>query len=50
MANSDQKTILYEEAYNELNQICIDFQKNCGATDDDVRKLLKEILDQWEKI
>ena len=50
MANPDQKTILYEEAYKELNQICIDFQKNCGATDNDVRKLLKEILDQWKKI
>ena len=49
MANPDQKTILYDEAYKELNEICINFQENCGATDEDVKKLLRDILDQWEK-
>ena len=49
MANPDQKTILYDEAYKELNQICINFQANSGATDDVVKKLLREILVQWEK-
>tara|TARA_Y100001978_G_C23453857_1_gene318995 strand:- start:87 stop:215 length:129 start_codon:yes stop_codon:yes gene_type:complete len=41
--------MLYEEAYKELNQICIYFQKNCGATEEEVNKLLKETLVQWEK-
>ena len=50
MANPDQKTILYDEFYKEVNQICINFQENCGATDDEVRDLLREILDNWEKI
>ena len=40
MANPDQKTILYDEVYKEVNQICIDFQKNCGETDYEVIKLL----------
>ena len=42
MANPDQKTILFDEAYKELNKICIDLQKNCGATDKEVMKLLRD--------
>tara|TARA_B100000212_G_scaffold24252_1_gene16121 strand:- start:294 stop:446 length:153 start_codon:yes stop_codon:yes gene_type:complete len=49
MANPDQKTILYDEAFKELNKICIDFQENSGATDEDVKELLKDILGQWDK-
>ena len=49
MANPNQKTILYDEVYKEVNQICIDFQENCGATDDEVKELLIEILAKWEK-
>ena len=50
MANPDQKTIFYDEAYKKLNKICIDFKENSGATDVDVKKLLKELLEEWEKI
>ena len=50
MTNPDQKTILYDEVYKKVNEICIDFQENSGATDDEVKKLLKEILVKWEKI
>ena len=49
MANPDQKMILYDEAYKEVIQICIDFQENSGATDDEVKELLREILVKWEK-
>ena len=49
MANPDQKTILYDEAYKDLYKICIDFQEKSGATDDEVKKLLREILVKWEK-
>ena len=49
MANPDQKTILYDEAYNQINEICIDFQENSGATDEEVKELLKDILGQWDK-
>jgi len=50
MANPDQKTILYDDFYKKVNQICINFQENCGANDDEVRDLLREILANWEKI
>ena len=50
MANPDQKTILYDEVYKKVNEICTDFQVNCGATDDEVKELLREILAKWEKI
>ena len=49
MANPDQKTILYGEFYKDVNQSCIDFQENCGATNDEVKELLREILAKWEK-
>ena len=49
MANPDQKTLFYEEAYKDLNQICIDFQENCGANDKEIIKLLREILLDWGK-
>ena len=42
MANPDQKTILYDEIYKEVNQICIDFQENCEETYDEVKELLRE--------
>ena len=50
MANPDQKTIFYEEAFEELNHICIDYQKNCGATDDDVRKLQEKFQPNGKKL
>ena len=49
MANPDQKTLFYEEAYKELNKICVDFQENSGANNNEVTKLLKEILLNWEQ-
>jgi len=49
MANPDQRTILYDEVYKEVNQIFIDFQENCGATDNEVKDILREILTKWEK-
>ena len=48
MANPDKKTILFDESYKEVNIICIDLQKNCGATDEEAKKLLREILVQWK--
>ncbi len=49
MANPNQKTILYDEVYKEVNQICINYKENCGATDEEVKELLREILAKWEK-
>ena len=37
MTNPDQKTILLEQAYDELKAICIKFQDESGTTDMEVK-------------
>ena len=49
MVNSDQKTILLERAYEELKSICINFQEESGATDVEVKTLLRELARVYEK-
>ena len=50
MANPDQKTILLEQAYDEIKVICKRFQDESGATDMEVKTLLRELARVWEKI
>ena len=49
MANPDQKTILLEQAYEKLKAICIKFQDESGATDMEVKTLLRELARVYEK-
>ena len=49
MANPNQKTILLEQAYEELKAICTNFQEESGATDMEVKTLLRELARVWEK-
>ena len=49
MANPDQKTILLEQAYDELKEICTKFQDQSGATDMEVKTLLPELARVYEK-
>ena len=49
MAKPDQKTILLEKAYEELKSVCSKFQKESGATDMEVKILLRELARVWEK-
>ena len=49
MTNSDQKTILLEQAYEEIKVICNNFQNESGATDMEVKTLLRELARIWEK-
>ena len=49
MANPDQKTILLELAYDEIKVICTKFQDESGATDMEVKTLLRELARVWEK-
>ena len=37
MTNPDQKTILIEQAYDELKAICAKFQDESGVTDMEVK-------------
>ena len=49
MANQDQKTILLEQAYEEIKFICSQFQDKSGATNMEVKTLLRELARVWEK-
>ena len=49
MANPEQKTKLLEQAYEELKVICTKFQKESGATDMEVKTLLRELARVYEK-
>ena len=49
MANPEQKTILLEQVYDELKVICIKFQDESGATDMEVKTLLRELARVYEK-
>ena len=49
MANPDQKTILLEQAYGEIQEICAKFQDESGASDMEVKTLLRELARVWEK-
>ena len=49
MANPDQKTILLDHAYAEIKEICTKFQEDSGASDMEVKTLLRELARVWEK-
>ena len=49
MANPNQKTILLEQAFEDIKEICIKFQEDSGASDMEVKTLLRELTRIWEK-
>ena len=49
MANPDQKTILIDNAFEEINNICINLQKDTDASNLEVQNLLKLIMDEWKE-
>ena len=49
MANPDQKTILIEQAYEKIKEICNTFQDESGASDMEVKTLLRELARVYEK-
>ena len=49
MANSDQKTILIDNAYKEIKNICINLQIDTSASNLEVKNLLKLIINEWEE-
>ena len=49
MANLDQKTILIDNAYDEIKNICINFQKDTNASNLEVKSLLRLIMNDWEE-
>ncbi len=49
MANPDQKTILIDNAYEEIKKICINLQKDTDASNLELISLLKQIMNEWEE-
>ena len=49
MANQDQKTILIDNAYEEIKNICINLQKDTGASNLEVKSFLKLIMNEFEE-
>ena len=49
MANPDQKTILIDNAYQEIKSICINLQNDANASNLEVKSLLKLIMNDWEE-
>ena len=50
MAKPDQKTILLEQADDELKAICTKFKDESEVTDMEVKTLLRELTRDYEKI
>ena len=44
MANPDQKTILIDNAYEEIKNICKNLQKDTDASNSELKSLLKLII------
>ena len=49
MANPDQKTILIDNALEDIKNICINFQKNTDASNLEVQSLLKQVMSEWQE-
>ena len=49
MANPDQKTILIDNAFEEIKNICINLQKDTDASKSELKSLLKLIINEWEE-
>ena len=49
MANLDQKTMLIDNAFEEMKNICINLQKNADVTNLEVKSLLKLLMSEWEE-
>ena len=49
MANPDQKTILIDNAYEGIKNICLNLQKDTDVSKSEVKSLLKLIMNEWEE-
>ena len=49
MANPDQKTILIDNAYEEIKNICKNLQNDTNASNLEVKSLLKLIMHEWDE-
>ena len=48
MANPDQKTLLIEQAYIDIKEICKKLQADSGLSNSEVEDLLMELTNVWK--
>ena len=48
MANPDQNTILIEQAFEDIKEICKKFQDDSGSSNSEVKTLLNKIASLWD--
>ena len=49
MANPDHKTMLIDNAFEEIKNICINLQKDTDASNSELKSLLKLIINELEE-
>ena len=49
MANPDQKTILIDNAFEEIKNICLNLQRDTDVSNLEVKSLLIQIMNEWEE-
>ena len=49
MANPDQKTILIDNAFEEIKKICINLQKDTDVSNLEIKSFLKLVINEWEE-
>ena len=49
MANPDQKTLLVDNAFEEIKNICINLQKDTDVSNLEIKSLLKLIVNELEE-
>ena len=49
MANPDQKTMLIDNAYEDIKNICTNLQKDADASSSELKSLLQLIINEWEE-
>ena len=49
MANPDQKTLLIDNAYEKIKNICVNLQKDTDASNSEIKNLLKLIMNEWQE-
>ena len=49
MVNPDQKTILIDNVYQEIKNICMNLQIDANASNLEIKSLLKLIMSEWKE-
>ena len=49
MTNPNQKTILLEQVYGDIKEICSKYKDESGASNLEIKTLLRELASAWDE-